>query len=234
MKYLIALAVASTAAPVLAQTPVPSPAPAVSPAPAALAPIDPARLAAARQTIDYAWPLGTYHRLMSSTMFDSFADTFLDMKLADLMPPGMAGPKGANPQEANATFRDMVAKGDPYFEERIHTVTRVLTTEMAPVFAQVEPDLRDGLARAFARRFTVEQLGDMNRFFATPTGRDYAAQSMLMMMDPEVIKSLIKAAPAMAQAMPQISAKLDAAMKQLPPAPGDHKPAGHSAAAASH
>ncbi len=89
---------------------------------------------------------------------------------------------------------------------------------------KIEPDLRDALSRAFARKFTVEQLNDLNRFFATPTGRAYAPDSLLMMTDPDVIRTMAKATPMMVQAMPQIMAKAQEAMKQFPPAPSKPHP----------
>jgi hypothetical protein len=225
MKILIALAVAAAAAPALAQPAAPvAPPPAVAPPAAMPAPVDPARLAVARQTADYVWPLGTYQRMMSGPMMDGLIQSILSMKLSDIMPPGMAGAKGVDPKDANATLNDMVGKGDPYFQERIRVATRVIATEMAPVFATIEPAMRDGLAHAYARRFTVEQLNEMNRFFATPVGRAYASESMLIMMDPDVIQNMIKTAPALMQAMPQISAKLEAAEKQLPPPPSKPHP----------
>lgn len=226
MKMLIAFAMAAAGTPAVAQ-----PAALVAPPPAAAppvvmpAPVDPARLAVARQTADYVWPLGTYQRMMSGPMMDGLIQSILSMRLSDIMPPGTAGAKGVDPKDANATLNDMVAKGDPYFQERIRAATRVLATELVPVFATVEPALRDGLAHAYARRFTVEQLNEMNRFFATPAGRAYASESMLVMMDPDVIRSMIRAAPALMQAMPQISAKIGEAEKQLPPPPKKTPPA---------
>ncbi|HEX5183516.1 MAG TPA: DUF2059 domain-containing protein [Allosphingosinicella sp.] len=221
MKILIAFAVAAAAVPALAQPPAPlAPQPAASPPAPTL--VDPARLAVARQTVDYVWPLGTYQRMMSGPMLDGLMQPIFDMKLADLVPPGT---KGVDPKDANATLGEMMSKGDPYFQERIRVGSRVLVTELGPVLAKIEPDLRDGLAHAYARRFTVEQLTEMNRFFATPAGQAYASESMLIMIDPDVIRNLIKSGPALAQAMPQIVAKIGEAEKQIPPPPGKPHPA---------
>ncbi|HEY1604539.1 MAG TPA: DUF2059 domain-containing protein [Allosphingosinicella sp.] len=223
MKILIAFAMAATAVPTLAQSPAPAaPPPPAPPAAAMPAPVDPARLAVARQTVDYVWPLGTYQRMMSGPMLDGLMQSVFSMKLADIIPPGT---NGVDAKDANATLGEMIGKGDPYFQERIRVGRRVLVAELEPVFAKVEPNLREGLARAYARRFTAEQLTEMNRFFATPAGSAYASESMLIMMDPDVIQTLIKSGPAVAQAMPQIVAKIGEAEKQLPPPPSKAHPA---------
>lgn len=48
------------------------------------------------------------------------------------------------------------------------------------------PGLFDAMARAYARRFTVEQLGEIEAFFSTPTGQAYTVQSMNVMADPDI------------------------------------------------
>src|SRR3546814_15125821 len=42
------------------------------------------------------------------------------------------------------------------------------------------------MARAYARRFTVAQLGEIETFFRTPTGRIYVTESMNIMSDPDI------------------------------------------------
>src|SRR3546814_18844746 len=48
------------------------------------------------------------------------------------------------------------------------------------------PGLFDAMARAYARRFTVAQLGEIETFFRTPTGRIYVTESMNIMSDPDI------------------------------------------------
>ena len=48
------------------------------------------------------------------------------------------------------------------------------------------PGLFDAMARAYARRFTVGQLGEIEAFFNTPTGRAYMTESMSIMSDPDI------------------------------------------------
>ena len=44
----------------------------------------------------------------------------------------------------------------------------------------------DAMSRAYARRFTVEQMAELRTFFTTPTGRAYMAQATTIMSDPDI------------------------------------------------
>jgi len=76
--------------------------------------------------------------------------------------------------------------------------------------------VREGLASAYAKRFTATQLTELNSFFATPTGKAYAADSMVIFMDPEVMKKMQEFVPTMMKAMPAIVDKAKTASASLP------------------
>src|SRR3546814_2282127 len=61
----------------------------------------------------------------------------------------------------------------------------------------LEPPMREGMAKAYARKFTADQLGELNGFFATPTGQAYASEWMAAQADPEVMLAVAKAVPPM-------------------------------------
>lgn len=218
-----ALLMASVAAvPTLAQTPA---APALAtPAPApSTAPLDPARLAAARPVIDRVWPLRTYERLMRGAM-DQVAGNMMSgmygMKMDDI---AATMPDGDKKKDAvthkGETLGEAMAAGDPHFEERMQITMRVMMSEMSRIMTEVEPEVRDALAKSYARRFTVAELGDLDRFFATPTGTAYAHDSMMLMMGPDMMQAMQSFMPRMMKEMPVMMAKMEAATKHLPPPP---------------
>ena len=183
--------------------------------PAALAPVDPARLAAARPVIDQVWPIGTYARIMHATM-----DQVVNGSLAgmyDLKPADLGIDAKTDPAATGQTLRQLAARNDPAFDERMRITMRVLTDGIADLMTEVEPEVRIALATAYARRFTIDQLGDLRRFFDTPTGRVYAAESMTLMANPDMMKAMQTFVPKMMQGMPAIMAKVEAATKHLPP-----------------
>jgi hypothetical protein len=207
MKTLFLAAVAlGVAAPIMAQ---PAPAPTVREAPA-----DPARLAAAKPVIDKLWPLGTYRRMMDGTMskmMDAMIDTALGMKPSDFAKMGGAA--------SEASIGEAVTKADPHFRERMKISMDIMMGEMIPLMEKVEPQVRESLSIIYARKYTASQLNDMVAFFTTPTGSIYARESMLVFMDPEMLKGMQAFTPELIAAMPAIMKKVDAATAHLPPLP---------------
>jgi hypothetical protein len=44
------------------------------------------------------------------------------------------------------------------------------------------------MTRAYARRFSLAELADMKRFFASPSGQAYVQKSPTVMSDPDVMR----------------------------------------------
>jgi hypothetical protein len=215
---LIFAAALLAAAPVHAQDA--APAPGVAPA----AEVDPQRLALARLTVQHVFPAGTYERMMKSsmdTMLDNMMASMFDMQMRDLLPEGSPEDKAIAAEVGAKTMRELVMAEDPHFEERMTITNRVMMTEMIPIMTRLEPDVREGLARAYARRFDAAQLGELNRFFATPAGGAYASESLMLWMDPEIMGMMGKFVPEMIKEMPAVMEKVAAATAHLPPPPAD-------------
>ena len=176
---------------------------------------DPARLAAAEKAVAALVPKGIYVKMMRDQfprMMDAMMAQMMGKTAAELGMPETPGENGK-------TMRESLAGADPHFEERTRIMTRVMSEEMGAMFDKIEPRVRAGLARAFARKFTTAQLDDLNRFFATPTGSVFAEQYLLTFMDPEVMEEMMAATPEMMKAMPAIMAKVEKATAHLPPPP---------------
>lgn len=197
--------------PVLAQT--------VAPAPAVTAePIDPARLAAAAPVIDQVFPVGTYARMMNGSMdaiMGSVMDSVGKLPVRDLAKMGGVSEDELK-QMGEGSLKDMMEIVDPAYQQRMDLFMKTMMGEMIGVMSQFEPAVRDGLTQAYARHFTAPQLADLHTFFATPTGQDYAANSMLLFMDPAVMAKMQELTPALMQQMPGIMQKVEAATAGLP------------------
>jgi hypothetical protein len=105
---------------------------------------------------------------------------------------------------------------DPAHKERMRLSTRTMMTEMGALMTRLEPDIRSGLASAYAKRFDAVQLRELNRFFATPTGKAYAADSYIIMMSPDVMKKMQASMPQVLRSMPAIIEKVKSATEKLP------------------
>ncbi|MFV0624518.1 DUF2059 domain-containing protein [Sphingomonas sp. ac-8] len=181
-----------------------------APPAAAPAAVDPAQLAAAERTVALLVPQGVYAKMMREQY-----PRVMEAMLASMGGISAADAGGTEP----GSILDAARAQDPAFDERMRIMTRVMGEEFAPVMAQVEPQVRAGLAAAFARRFTVAQLADMNAFFTTPSGKAFADNFLSLFADPDMIREMSKATPLLMQAMPKIVQKVEAATAHLPPPP---------------
>jgi hypothetical protein len=106
---------------------------------------------------------------------------------------------------------------DPHFHERTQRTMDAMFAGITALVVTYEPAIREGLAEAYARRFDLAQLAELNRFFATPTGHAYAAQTMIISTDPAVMSRMQDMMPAMIKQMPAIMQNAQAATANLPP-----------------
>lgn len=203
------LALSLAVAGLMSAVPAPAQPAAAAPAASAATP-DPARLAAGARVAALLVPDGAYLRIMR--------DQFPQMMDATMAQMGALKPSDLG-QTGDGSAMDAARKADPAFDERMRISTRVMSQELGAVMARLEPNVRAGLGRALARRFTAAQLADMAAFFATPSGAAFARDYLGMMADPEMIREMAGAAPIVMRAMPGIVAKVEAATKHLPPPP---------------
>jgi hypothetical protein len=197
-------------------------------APAA-APIDPARLAAAERVVAQLVPSGIYQQMFDG-VFNGMMDRMLgatgDLPLRQLAQ--MSGISEADAQAlGDAKLHEVMDIYDPHWRERQSRMVKAFTAGMGGIMAKMEPMARAALSRAYAREFSLAELDDLNRYFATPVGAHYAARSLIIAMDPEMMKAMNELMPMMMAEMPQLIARAQAATKDLPPprGKGDLSPA---------
>lgn len=192
-------------------------------------PIDPARLKAAKDTVDYLFPLGTYERMMKGTM-DQLMDQMMmgmgNMRMGDLAGAGGVARDDMPDGVGEKTLAEISREADPNFDERMKISTKVMMDEMIDIMITMEPAVREALTNIYARKFTASQLTEMNSFFATDTGSAFARDYMMVFVDPEMMQSMMTMVPEMMQAMPDIMKKVEEATAHLPPLkmPGGNDP----------
>jgi hypothetical protein len=185
---------------------------------------DPARLALARTSVQAMWPEGAYGKMMTSFMGGIF-DRVMQMKQSDLAALGSKPKKSPAAAGADLSLHDQIAAKDPYFDKRMAAMREAVGEELGRLSAIIDPRVRDGLARSMARRFDAQQLKDINAFFATPSGRALAGQSMQLWIDPDMLRSLVGAMPEMIKLMPDMMQRMKAANDKFPEPPKKVTPA---------
>ncbi|KTE07603.1 DUF2059 domain-containing protein [Sphingopyxis sp. H115] len=183
-----------------------------------LPPVEPARLALAQKTMGALIPSGSLERMMDNLygkMFKTLMGEFggqSDMMLS--IKTGVESDQIAKLDEATkAKVSDMF---DPYRKEREEQITKVVKPLISEVLADMEPPMREGMSKAYARKFTEAQLTDLNSFLATPTGTLYANEWMALQADPEVMLSIIKAIPPLITKFVDRAPQIEKDMKELP------------------
>lgn len=179
---------------------------------------DPARLALARISVQSLWPDGAYGKMMVGFL-GGMIDRAMQLKKSDLAGLGgktaAAAPAGAK----DVSIHDEIAAKDPYFDQRMTAIRGAVDDEMVKVSTIIDPRMREGMARAMARRFDGQQLADINRFFATPSGHAFAGQYMQLWIDPDTMRSIFGSVPEMVKLMPEMMQKIKAADDKFPKPP---------------
>lgn len=183
-----------------------------------LPPVDPARLALAQKTTAALVPAGGLEKMLDN-VYGKMFNTFLEEMggTSDLSLSIKTGVDSEKIAALDANTKKAVADVfDPYRKERDDQMIKVIRPLISEFLADLEPPMRDGLAHAYARKFTPAQLTEMNAFFATPTGSVYASESMALGADPEVMVTMIKAMPPVISKFFDRGPALEKQFKDLP------------------
>ena len=186
-----------------------------------LTPQEEARLPAASGIAATIMPDGFYGEMMGEIMSYTIEPmltmfTGPDFVIAQATGADMAA-ISALPEERQ---RDIALMLDPAYETRSNALVEGMTRLMTEAMGAVEGPMRDGLSRAYAKRFDAQQLGEIAAFFATDTGALYATESMRIFADPEVMSASMSAMPAMLGGVGDFAERMEALEASQPKARG--------------
>ncbi|MGH6694096.1 DUF2059 domain-containing protein [Sphingopyxis sp.] len=183
-----------------------------------LPPIEPARLTLAQQTMTALIPAGSLEKMIDNLygkMFKTIMGEFGGQ--SDLMLSIQTGVESDQIAKLDEATKGKVADMfDPHRKEREDQITKVIKPLISEVLGDMEPPMREGMSKAYARKFTAAQLTDLNGFLATPTGTIYANEWMALQADPEVMVSVIKAVPPLVNKFIDRGPQIEKDMKDLP------------------
>ena len=176
-----------------------------------------ARLPAAQAVVGEMMPDGFYGEMMAG-MMDKMLRPMLTMFSQPEFVLGARLTVDAETIEAleEGEQAELTAMLDPAYQARGDAMVAVLTSRMGGMFTAMEGPMREGLSKAYAVRFDDAQLADIAAFFATPTGGEYARESMALFADPQVMQASMQALPAMMSGFGDIESAMREAMTALP------------------
>jgi len=185
-----------------------------------LTPAQEMRLPAATALVSVMMPEGFYAEMMGEMMdgmFGPMTSMFSGETGAGLLLQSRLSVAPETLDALTAEERiELATLLDPGFAQRGQVMGDLMRGVMAEAAVVIEPLYREGLSKAYAARFDEAQLADIGAFFATPTGRAYAGESMKLMADPQVMGATMQALPAMMGGMGDIMADLETKMAALP------------------
>lgn len=164
-----------------------------------LPPPEPERLKLAEVTASRLLPDGAYAKMVND-MISNIAMPMLNAMpgLTDAQITAKTGASSEAVEALSAESKEAVTLIiDPNYRKRGEQLMSIMTPVINDLMAELEPAMRVGLSRAYARKFSAAELNGINSFFATPTGASYARESFALQADPEVLQAMFKAIPAM-------------------------------------
>jgi hypothetical protein len=180
--------------------------------------VDPARLKLAETMANKIIPVGSYQKMMKDV-----ADQMVDGMLSEMLGMDAAAMAKAVGEDGKGlegkSLGELAGAGDPHFKERTDIIMKVTFDEMGKLMGQMEPAARTALAKVYARKYSMQQLTDMNAFFTTPSGSAFAADFMATFTDKEMMQAMMGEMPKLIEAMPAITKKVEEATAHLPPPP---------------
>lgn len=180
--------------------------------------IEPARLTLAEQTTAALVAPGSLERMIDNLygkMFTRFMKEFDGT--SDLMISIKTGVESDEIAKLDEKSKEAIADMfDPHRKDREDQITRIIKPLISEALADVERPMQGGLAKAYARKFSVGQLNDLNSFLATPTGKAYSQEWMALQADPEVMLAVVKAMPPLVNKFIDRAPTIEADMKDLP------------------
>ena len=179
---------------------------------------EPARLDLAKVTASKLLPDGAYTKIIDDMMGSILRPMF--NVLPGLTDAQIVTATGA-PEEAVAALTEENKAAvtqiiDPNHKQRGEQILGVMKPMISEAMAIIEPAMRQGLSRAYARKFTAAQLTAINSFFTTPVGGAFARESFALQADPEVLQATFKALPKIFTMFMADEAKFKAKFDELP------------------
>ena len=175
------------------------------------------RLPQAQGIIEKMIPPGTLGEMMGG-MFDKMMGPIMQMAASN--PRGeVAGQLGVEASELDLTDEQAVELADildPAWRERNEAIGAVMPNLMKRMMATMEPTMRKAMAEAYAIYFNERELADIDAFFSTESGLNFARKSFTMSSDPRILGASMEALPAMMAGFADMEAQMQAATADLP------------------
>jgi len=143
-------------------------------------PVDPASLAVAREILAVAFPAEKRPELFRAVM-QSMVDQTSD------------------------SMRSLGKAKDKDFQTIVDRSTHRMFDQLTEIIVAALPDYFEGMARAYARDFSLDELNAVLAFVKTPAGQHYFQRAPLLLKDPDVQAANQRMIATMAERAPEMA-----------------------------
>lgn len=182
-------------------------------------PIAPALLAKSQRVAEAIVPAGSYRKIMAGTFQQIIEPMMAGMD--DIPLSTIAGFAGVNEEdiklEEGATLSDLMIIIDPYYKQRNRAMMTRITDILIDMSDDMEPPIRTGLARAYARRFSADELEAAAQFYETEPGAKIAGESLAIFASPEVMSASMEMMPKFMERLMGVIGEIAEGSGDLPP-----------------
>lgn len=182
-------------------------------------PIEPALVAKSERIAGALVPVGSYRKIMAET-FQKIIGPM--MEGIDQVPLStIAVFAGISEDDIalkdGATTSDVMTIIDPHYKQRNRAMMASITDVMIDLSDEIEPSIRTGMARAYARRFSTSELEAAAAFYETEAGAKVAGESLAIFTSPEVMSASMEMMPKFMERIFGVMEEISNGSDSLPP-----------------
>jgi hypothetical protein len=182
-------------------------------------PIEPALLAKSERIAGALVPAGSYRKIMAET-FQKVVGPMMDG--IDQVPLSTIAVFAGVPEDNialkdGATTSDVMTIIDPHYKQRNRAMMTSITDVMIDLSDEIEPSIRAGMARAYARRFSASELEAAAEFYETEAGAKIAGESLAIFTSPEVMSASMEMMPKFMERFFGVMEEITNGSDSLPP-----------------
>ncbi len=176
-----------------------------------------ARLPQATRIVGMMVPEGTLAELMGS-MFDEVLSPIADAAGGPAISTVVQG-TGLTTLDIDldaAQATELATLFDPAWKERREIEMRIFPQVMTEVMTAMEPAMRKAMSELYAINFNSTELSEIEAFFSTETGANFARKSFTMSSDPRVVSASMEVMPQLMGALTGMEQRMADATADLP------------------
>ncbi|MGB5483321.1 DUF2059 domain-containing protein [Parasphingorhabdus sp.] len=164
-------------------------------------------------------PTGSYRKIMAGTFQQIIEPMMAGMD--DIPLSTIAAFAGVSEEDITlkegATLSDLMIIVDPYYKQRNRAMMAQITDILIDMSDDMEPPIRTGLARAYARRFSANELEAAAQFYETDSGAKIAGESLAIFASPEVMSASMEMMPKFMERLMGVIGEIAEGSGDLPP-----------------